>query len=215
MSVIADFSTGTEGLVLERTLRRVDVRLDVEQAYATDPDHPILFFWATCDRLDTFEAAMDEDPTVTNVHRLSEVDGRRLYRVELTDAVETVLYPVWVELGGEGIEAQYRDGRWHAKIRFPDRGALREYESYVTANDLHFELYRVYDASEEAVATDPPDGLTESQRETLLLAYERGFFDIPRRATAAELAEELGVSRQAVSERLRRAYATLVEDHVV
>ncbi|MFC7226436.1 helix-turn-helix domain-containing protein [Salinirubellus salinus] len=215
MSVIADFSTGMEGLVLEQALQRVDARLEVEQAYATDPDHPILFFWATCDDPDALEAAMDEDPTVTNVHRLSEVDGRRLYRVRLTEAVETILYTVWVELGGEGVEAEFRDGRWYSKIRFPDRGALREYEAYVTANDLHFELHRVYDASEDVTGEDPPDGLTESQRETLLLAYERGFFDIPRRATAAELAEELGVSRQAVSERLRRAYATLVEEHVV
>jgi predicted DNA binding protein len=47
-----------------------------------------------------------------------------------------------------------------------------------------------------------------------LLAYERGFFDIPRRATAADLAAELDVSRQAVSERLRRGYAALVETHV-
>lgn len=204
-----------EGLVLEQALRRVAARLEVEQAYATDPDHPILFVWVSSEDPDAFEAAMDDDPTVTSVRRLSEADGRRLYRVQVTAEVETVLYPVWVELGGEGIEARYRDGRWHSRIRFPDRGALREYESYVTANDLDFELYRIYDASEDEGAVDPTGGVTEQQRETLLLAYERGFFDIPRRVTASELAEELGVSRQAVSERLRRAYATLVENHVV
>lgn len=214
MSVIAEFSTGMAGLVLERALERVDARLEVEQAYATDPEHPILFVWVTCDDQDAFADAMDGDPTVRHVHLLSEVDGRRLYRVQVTEAVETVLYPVWVELGGEGIMAEFRDGRWHSRIRFPDRGALREYESYVTDNDLSFELHRIYDASEEMGAPSAAAEITEQQRETLLLAYERGFFDIPRRVTAAELAEELGVSRQAVSERLRRAYATLVENYV-
>lgn len=48
------------------------------------------------------------------------------------------------------------------------------------------------------------DGLTTRQRETLRLAADRCYFEIPRRATLADLADELGVSDQAISERLRR-----------
>lgn len=46
--------------------------------------------------------------------------------------------------------------------------------------------------------------LTDQQRATLRLAVERGYFDVPRRATAADLAEELDVSASAVSTQLRR-----------
>ena len=216
MSIIVEYSIGMDGLLLEQTLRRVDARVDVEKTYATDPSRPILFVWVTTDDPDAFEAAMTDDPTVSDVERQSVVDGQRLYRLQLAGATETVLYPVWVRLGGEGLEASFEDGRWHSRIRFPDRDALEEYRSFVNDNGLSFELIRLYDAA-TAPGDEPRlmgDGLTEEQRETLLLAYERGFFDIPRRATAADLAAELDVSRQAVSERLRRGYAALVERYV-
>jgi predicted DNA binding protein len=93
-------------------------------------------------------------------------------------------------------------------MRFPSREALSEYRSYLEKQGIEFRLERLYDAER----TDGDEiGLTEQQRETLLLALEMGFFDIPRQTTTAGLAEELGISNQAVSERLRRGYAGLVK----
>jgi predicted DNA binding protein len=45
-----------------------------------------------------------------------------------------------------------------------------------------------------------------------LLAVRRGYYDIPRRTSMGELAAELGISDQAVSERLRRAIVALVRN---
>lgn len=217
LSVIVEYSVGMNGLVCESTLQEVDARIDVERTYATDPERPILFVWVTCDDLSAFEAALAEDQTVDDFQPLSTVDGRRLYRLQVSDETETVLYPAWVSLGAEGLEAHCENGRWHSRVRFPDRDALAEYEAYLTGNDLSFEVKRLYDAASVpgTSGAKAEDGLTAQQRQTLLLAYERGFFDIPRRATAAELATELEVSRQAVSERLRRGYATLVERYLL
>jgi predicted DNA binding protein len=53
--------------------------------------------------------------------------------------------------------------------------------------------------------------VTGEQREPHVLAHETGHFDIPRGTTTAGLAEELGISDQAVPERLRRGYSRLVE----
>jgi len=214
MSIIAEYSMDSEGLVFERTVRDVDVRLEVERAYATDPSRPILFVWAWSDDFEAFEAALEDDPTVTDVQRFSTVEGRRLYRLQVTEETDVVLYPIWVGLGGEGLEATIHDGRWHSRVRFPDRDALSEYESRLAELGVSIQLHRLYDASEGTERLAAHDALTDEQRETLRLAYERGFFDIPRRATAADLASELGVSRQAVSERLRRGYAALVERYV-
>jgi len=36
-----------------------------------------------------------------------------------------------------------------------------------------------------------------------VLAYERGYFESPRKVTLAELGEELGITQQAVGSRLR------------
>lgn len=53
------------------------------------------------------------------------------------------------------------------------------------------------------------NGLSRAQREALDLAISEGYYSVPRRTTTAELAEQLGVSDQAVIERLRRAMTTL------
>lgn len=52
--------------------------------------------------------------------------------------------------------------------------------------------------------------LTDVQRETLLAAHETGYFEVPREATLGDLAEQLGVTDTAASQRLRRGMATLV-----
>jgi predicted DNA binding protein len=64
----------------------------------------------------------------------------------------------------------------------------------------------------EPVANGRSVRLTGPQREALLLAYRRGYFDHPRRATLEEIAAELGISRQALAARLRRGHRRLVED---
>ena len=53
--------------------------------------------------------------------------------------------------------------------------------------------------------------LTKTQYETVVTAYELGYFDVPRKVTLKELAAELDVSHQALSERLRRSHAALVD----
>lgn len=54
-------------------------------------------------------------------------------------------------------------------------------------------------------------GLTAERYEVLTAAAERGYFDVPRRLTMTELAEELDISQQALSERLRRGHGTLID----
>jgi hypothetical protein len=54
------------------------------------------------------------------------------------------------------------------------------------------------------------DALTPHQREVVALAYARGFFDVPAKATARDLARELKSSHQAVLDTLHRAERRLV-----
>jgi hypothetical protein len=53
--------------------------------------------------------------------------------------------------------------------------------------------------------------LSDVQRETLRVAYESGYYSVPRAAALGELAARLGVSHQAISERLRRGVGSLIE----
>ena len=57
-----------------------------------------------------------------------------------------------------------------------------------------------------------PAGVTDKQRKALTRAFESGYYDIPRGVTTEELATDLGISHQALSERFRRAHKGLIED---
>ncbi|WP_435195854.1 helix-turn-helix domain-containing protein [Natronomonas sp. EA1] len=209
MSLIAEYSVGGDRLVLGDALAaHPDIRLELERSVAVEPENPILFIWVEGGDLDAFEDAMAADPTATDIQCLSDIGDARLYRLQVTDEVGVVLYPQWVRLGAERLETRFENGTWNSRTRFPDRETIAAYRDFLTENGVSFHLHRLYD-SDDVDAHE--DGLTERQRETLKLAYARGFFDIPRSTTTAELADELGVSNQAVSERLRRGYARLVE----
>jgi predicted DNA binding protein len=47
-------------------------------------------------------------------------------------------------------------------------------------------------------------GLSQEQREALVLALRRGYFETPSEVGLDELAEELDITRQALSNRIRR-----------
>jgi predicted DNA binding protein len=51
--------------------------------------------------------------------------------------------------------------------------------------------------------------LTTAQAEAVRVAYDAGYFELPRTATAAEVAAELDISKSAFLERLRRAQASV------
>ncbi|MFW6435385.1 MAG: helix-turn-helix domain-containing protein [Halovenus sp.] len=54
--------------------------------------------------------------------------------------------------------------------------------------------------------------LTEKQRRTLKMALEAGYYEEPRRADLGDLADRTGVSKSAISQRLRAGEAKLVKN---
>ncbi|PSP70306.1 DNA-binding protein, partial [Halobacteriales archaeon QH_8_67_27] len=102
---------------------------------------------------------------------------------------------------------------WRQRGRFADRNAFDEVRTFWQRNDVPFHLYRLTsdDADDRFAAAD--DGLTDAQRAAVRTAYEMGHFDVPRRASLEDVADELGISASSCSERLRRAQTHLVETH--
>lgn len=139
---------------------------------------------------------VDELPERTLV-RLSWEGGDRVWgAIEETDAVL---------LGAEG-DAE----SWTLRLRVPDRAGLRRFYERATAEGGAVTLQQVngFDAPGRGDRFD----LSSTQREAVVAAFERGYFEIPRRTTLEGVADELGVSDQAVSERLRRGLETLLEE---
>lgn len=212
MSIVAELQIRSEGMVLASTLDRLPgMELDLITEVATDPQQPYLYVWASGGDLADFEAAMNEDETVAEAEAYTHLEDRSLYRIQVSGATEVVTYPDWVELGVNLLEARWQGGWWHLQLRVPDREALGELKEWCAEHEVDLEVDGVFTDT----APRPQHGpLTPEQVEVLRRAYDMGYFDIPRQHTMADLATDLDLSSQAVSERLRRSYRTLVAEHV-
>lgn len=97
-------------------------------------------------------------------------------------------------------------------MRFDTNDRLREFQTFCVDNDVPFELQRVHELRQPVTASQY--GLTEKQREAIVTAWEAGYFETPRRATLEDVADELGISQQALSKRIRRGCQSLVENTI-
>lgn len=102
---------------------------------------------------------------------------------------------------------------WDFELWFPSHDALCEFTAHCEDEQVSLEAYRVYNPTKSDAG--PWYGLTDPQREAIRLAVRKGYYDIPRGCTTKELADDLGISDQAVTERLRRAIVALVTHALV
>jgi hypothetical protein len=138
---------------------------------------------------------------------LEEFDGRRLYVVAWEPDADP-FFRLLDEYDGVVRRGTGNADSWAFETRFPTHDALAGFRSACLEGQLGAEVERVYNPTRRG--TGAWYGLTRRQRRTLELAVERGYYDIPRRCTTIELADELGISDQAVTERLRRGIVTFV-----
>ncbi|WP_233553897.1 helix-turn-helix domain-containing protein [Halococcus sp. IIIV-5B] len=104
--------------------------------------------------------------------------------------------------------ASGRNDEWKLRILFPDRDSLSATYDYCTEEALTLTVNRIHELDGEH---RDEYGLTE----TLVAAVEAGYFDIPQQATLDELADEIGITHQALSERLHRGHKTLIENALI
>ncbi|AGB32281.1 Bacterio-opsin activator HTH domain protein [Natrinema pellirubrum DSM 15624] len=152
------------------------------------------------------EAALDEVDAIGTYSQISSDEDRWLYDIEFEpDTVDP--FEIVLEEGGTVLSASASDGTWLLSIRVVDRESVSSLYDRLDDNDVTPTIVRLFDLAEESHSQC---GLTARQYETLVAAIDHGYFEIPREVSMQELSEELGISHQALSERLRRAYRALV-----
>jgi predicted DNA binding protein len=106
---------------------------------------------------------------------------------------------------------------WSFRLRAGNGEALQSLQGDCRDRDAPFQVDRLDRSTEGTDAGSATDsyGLTAKQRAVLMTAIEAGFFAIPRETTLAELAEELDISDQAVSDHLRRAQWNVLQATVL
>ncbi|SER53694.1 helix-turn-helix domain-containing protein [Natrinema salaciae] len=211
---IAEITLVHPELVLTPTIEAVpEMESELEYQTIAAPGTYYLFFKVTGDSFDPFEAALATDPTVSEPTVIIDGGEFRVYRMRLTSAERLVL-PEAAALGLRILHATSGRGGWIATLEVPALETLQAFRAYCRDRDVEFTVDRLYHANEGEQEASPLYGLTPVQRETLRLAYERGYFEEPRDASVEDLAAELGISSSAVSSRLRRALEALVANTV-
>ena len=203
---------GTDQSPLETAVSRApDIEIELEHLAATGSIPLQAFFWAYGDQFANFEAGLDEDAGIDRWAHLETKGGDRLYRVTHTSDLPIVdLYRHAVAHDAILSEASITNDGYRARMFVPDRDALNAWRDACQESGLSIDVTALYGA--ERTPPERHHGLSEEQREALLIAAKEGYFSIPRETSLAGLAEELGVSSQAASERLRRGMEQLVDE---
>jgi predicted DNA binding protein len=166
----------------------------------------IPYFWVRDVETGDIEAEFEQHAGVSNIRVVDSVEDEYLMRAEWEQEYFGILSALAkanvVVLSGIGTKDE-----WRFEVRGESQETIAEFREYCQENDIPITITAVH-----AMLPIQGEGyeLTETQREALVLAYERGYFDTPREVSLEEIADELDITQQSLSSRLRRGHRRLI-----
>ena len=215
MTTIAELSLSTDEFALAETFQRLpEMEVRVESVVAEGPVRTMPLVWFSNVDPDAIDDALADDPTVDDYQRLLENtdDDEWFYRLQYSEDVGSVCRAVYTN-GGTLLDAQVTDGQWTLRLLFPEREELSEAVSAIEDTGARVDVRRMVEAGQDE-DLETTAALTEPQQEAIAEAYRQGYYDVPREISLEELANELDISHQALSERLRRANRVLASEQL-
>jgi predicted DNA binding protein len=178
----------------------------------TDPTSGKFFYHVESSDFPRFEDGLREDSTIGEFERVIETgDEEAIYSFEYTDEAK-VLSPVVSTANGVILDMENDGSAWILTVWMPERTDLVHLWEYAQQNSIDIDLQRV---NEYASLGTTDAGLTDSQREALLVAFEAGYFEEPRSVTLGEVAADLDISQPAASGLLRRGIERLIVSSLI
>lgn len=207
MSTVIEFTVPASSCALGRSLGNDPAAyLELDRVVPTD-DTVMPFFWVWNLDPEAFAAAAEAEASIEELSIVDRVEEGALFAARWNREAAGTLFAI-VRSEGTLLEAGATCEEWHFEVRFADRAATAEFRTFCRERGVPLVIRRLS-------ASSPPGteryGLSVEQREALAIAYRRGYFEEPRRATLGDIAEELDISARAVAGRLRRGQATLLE----
>lgn len=208
----AQFVLPAEDFALAELFERIpDARAECEPAVANPDDHALLVV-RTDEQQRAVDTVVQSDPSMVAVERFGERPNGCTYRVTWKDQPQQLIQRL---VAGDItlLSARGRGGEWKLRVLAPDRDGIARVHEIMDELGCGSDWRRItcFDGSRGSNHAD----LTEKQREALLEAFEAGYYNIPRDATMSEVADDLGISHQTLSERFRRAYKHLIATELV
>ena len=213
MSVIAHLRVSADSFELGRILNVSAGSSVVLENLVPLGEQAVPFFTIHgTDESNAFRAAVQDHPSVTDIQQVSSHNDRTLFALDW-DVSEDRLFRGVHETGAHLLGATGGPNAWEFELRFQSHEALSEFKTYCSDADIGLEVGRIYNPTRPE--SGPFYGLTQRQRDTLIRAVQGGYYSLPRELSTKDLADEFGISDQAVTERLRRAIVALVDNSLV
>lgn len=207
MSVVGDFSIPTKAFALEAALSTVpEMTIEADRLASHSPKEVFPFLWGSGGDFDRFLHALDDDPTVTSVDIAEATDEEVLYRLEWSDSFCALVHEM-IDHHAAIEEATAHDDKWNLRLRFADDEMVSSFQRHFRETGRTFEVNHL---SHPSKPRQREFGLTAQQHEALVTAVQAGYFTIPRTTSVEEIGETLGISANAVSQRIRRGCETLI-----
>lgn len=168
------------------------------------------YFWVRGADVDDVVAEFADHPGVRDIELVDAFDGQYLMRCEWVTEYAGVLTGL-SEAGVVLLEAVGTDEEWTFEVRGDSQAAISDFHRYCEDHDIAITVVALY----ALTPLETGGEMTDAQREALSLAFDRGYFETPRETTLSELADELGISQQAFSLRLRRGTRHLIANSSV
>lgn len=210
MTVIADITVPAGAFPLGRVLEAIPaVEIELERIVPLR-EAIIPLFWISGADPAAIETTLRDHPETERVEQLTSADDKTLYEVHWGPEINGLIRAL-VDTRAKILEATGTADTWDFRLRFSSHEDLSAFNVALTENDIPVTLRHIYNP------TVPEDEsvLSTEQREALLTAYRRGYFEVPRHTTLSELADAAEVSDSALSQRIRRATNSLVEEALV
>ncbi|ELZ80351.1 helix-turn-helix domain-containing protein [Haloferax larsenii] len=170
---------------------------------------PVPYFVALGSDAPLVDECLDTHPGVERFELIAADSNERLYRCWWRSEEENVISTI---RDFDGIVRRMegtKDG-WTLSIFFPTNERTAEFHDACRARGLDIDVKRVEPSHVDRRRLHRRT-LSNKQLDALQLAFERGYFETPKEASLSEIAAELGISEQALSQRLRRATRHVVE----
>jgi predicted DNA binding protein len=209
MMTVAEFTVESHDVPLRPLFEQLpDATMELERVVPTDSS-VVPYFWIRGAETDAIVSAFRHHPDLNEIKMVDEVDGSRLIRAEW-DLDRAGLLRAIIETRITLLSATGDSTGMTLRVRAEESEQIRAFQSRCDEYGVPVSLANLHALT--PTAGDSEYGLTGSQREALVLAYSRGYYETPREVTLAEIAGELGITGQSLGSRLRRGTHRLIEN---
>lgn len=209
MATIVRGTVPATEFALSHTLSELeDVEVECERIIKSGESAVMPLLWVRYAERSAVDEALEADPSVSEVTCLSTFEDESLYRMDWIDHVDLLLQML-TNAEATVLDAYGRRDRWQLRVLYPNREKFSGTHAFADQHGLTFDVEAVREMEGEPAGRF---GLTQDQYRALVLAARRGYYEVPRETNLEGLADELDITHQALSERLRRATGALVED---